>query len=479
MRVRPVRVLALLALIAPFAPAATAQGFNPPPPREHAGILDEMGGLYEGPIAPYVAQVGGRVATAAGRGDCGFHIVDTDVVNAFTSPPGCHIYITRGMLGLITSEDELAGVLGHEIGHVTANHAGKREQSEQLANIGAALLGVVTGSDLVGSLAGQAAQLGVLSYSRNQERESDLLSVRYAAGSGYSPYGMVGVLEALEDQDSLMRTLTGGRPEKSAPNWAQTHPLHADRITGASAAAAATGVAPEDVAEKHDEFLARSSGLVWGDSAKQGFVDGRRFVHPGLGIAFEVPAGFTLTNGVRAVKVAGPGGAKAQFSGAPLQGDLSSHANAVLKAVVGRSPVRAGQPSLQDVNGIAAVVLPAQAQSRNGVVDLTIAAYDAGQGRAYQFIALTPAGQAATFTPLIESFHRPDAREMAAVQGRVIQVVTVSPADTAASLAAQMAVPQAQEQVFRLINGLRPDEQVRPGQKVKLVGFAGATPKVP
>lgn len=463
------RALACAALIASPAPAlAQAEA---PIPKEHASMVEEMGGLYTGPMLSYVATVGRNVATAAGRRDCAFHVVDTDVVNAFTAPPGCHVYITRGLLGLINSEDELAGVLGHEVGHVTANHAGRREQSAQMANIGAAILGAVTKSNVVGSLAGQVAQLGVLSYSRNQEFESDQLAVRYTQGAGYSPYAMTDVLAALEGQDRLMQTLNGGKAEKATPSWARTHPLNAERITRATKAALATGQPQDAVAEKHDEYLARTAGLTWGDSPRQGFVDGRKFVHPDLGIAFEAPEGYTITNTPKAVNIEGPGG-KAQFSMAAMRGDVAAQAGEVLKAVVGQSPVQAGQVQRRDINGLAAAVLPAQAQAQNGVVDLTVATYDAGSGRAYHFVTITPPGGAQAFAPLISSFRKIDAKEAAAAQGRSIQVVTVGPKDTTATLAARMAVPQAQEQAFRLINGLESDDTLAPGQKVKLISLA-------
>ncbi|OXE36798.1 MAG: hypothetical protein CGW95_05440 [Phenylobacterium zucineum] len=111
---------------------------NPPVPKAYAASIEEQGGVYDGPVAAYVARVGDRVATAAGRGgQCGFHVINSTVVNAFTSPPGCHVYITRGLLSVINSEAELAGTLGHEIGHVNANHADKRQNRTLITGLGA------------------------------------------------------------------------------------------------------------------------------------------------------------------------------------------------------------------------------------------------------------------------------------------------------------------------------------------------------
>jgi predicted Zn-dependent protease len=444
---------------------------NPPVPREHAEAVETYGGLYEGPAAAYVAQVGARVAQAAGQGDrCGFHVVNTDVVNAFTSPPGCHVYVTRGLLGLLTSEDELAAVLGHEVGHVAANHAGKRQQRSTLNSLGALILGAVTRSGELARLASGFGQLNVLSYSRGQELQSDQLAVRYLTGAGYSPYALADVIEALQGQEQLQQRIAG-REQKAAPAWAQTHPLHGDRINRALAHARATGRPAEATPEREAEYLARLDGLVWGDDPRQGFVQGRRFTHPELGIAFEAPAGFTLTNGSRAVKVEGPGGAQALFASARLRGDLEGYAHEALRSVTGQAQVETGRAQHTRINGLDAVVLPARAYAQGGAVDLTVAAYAAGPDTGYHFATLAPAGRAGMFDPMIGSFRRLSREEARSVRPRTIEVVTVRAGETVQTLAAQMAIDAAPEAHFRLLNGLGDGEGVRPGQRVKIVTY--------
>lgn len=464
------RFLAAACAVAMALPAAAQPMHpdNPPVPREHAATVDAYGGLYEGPAAVYVAQVGRRVAEAAGQRQCGFHVVNTDVVNAFTSPPGCHVYITRGLLGLMNSEDELAAVLGHEVGHVAANHAGRREQRSVLTGLGAMVLGALTGSGEVANLANTVGQLNVLSYSRSQEFESDKLSAQYLARSGYSPYAMVDVLGALQGQDQLQQR-TSAREAKATPAWAQSHPLTGDRIQRAVQTAQASGQPPG--AERQDPLLAGIDGLTYGDDPRQGFVEGRRFTHPTLGIAFEAPEGFTLTNSSRAVRIEGPGGV-GQFSAGRLPaGGLDDYAVQTLRGVVGRSPARAGQIQRTRINGLPAVVLPALAQSQRGQVEVAVAAYDAGEGRAYHFVTLASPGRTAAFEPLFGSFRRLSPNEASAVRARVIRVVAVKPGDTVESLAARMATPQLPVETFRLLNGLQPGETLRPGRRVKLVSY--------
>lgn len=458
------------ACAAALAGPVAAQRMNPanaPVPREHAAAVEAYGGLYSGPAAGYVAEVGDRVAQAAGQGGrCGFHVVNTHVVNAFTSPPGCHVYVTRGLLALLASEDELAAVLGHEVGHVTANHAGKRQQRSTLTTLGALVLGAVTKSSDVAQLASGFGQLNVLSYSRGQELQSDQLAVRYLTGAGYSPYALADVITALQGQEQL-QVRVSGREAKSAPAWAQTHPLHGDRIARAVQHARATGRSPPP--EQEAEYLARIDGLTFGDDPGQGFVEGRRFVHPELGIGFEAPAGFTLANGSRAVKMERAGGLQAIFSSAPLRGDLETYAHDALRSAVGQSQVQTGRPERTRINGMEAVILPAQAYSQRGSVELTVVAYAAGPETGYHFVTLGPAGAAPAFEPLIGSFRRLSREEVRATRPRRIEVVSVRPGDTVRSLAARMAVEAAPEAHFRVLNGLADGQDVRPGQQVKIV----------
>lgn len=474
MRKRLAQVLAAAGVCAAvLSTPASAQRMNPanpPVPAEHAAIIETYGGLYDGPASAYVAEVGGRVARAAGQGDrCGFHLVNTDVVNAFTSPPGCHVYVTRGLLALLDSEDELAAVLGHEIGHVAANHAGKRQQRSTLTSLGALIVGAVTKSDELARLASGVGQLGVLSYSRSQELQSDQLAVRYLTGVGYSPYALADVISALQAQEQLKQRISG-RQEKAQPAWAQTHPLHADRIVRALQQARASGQGPDATPQRKSEYLTRIDGLTWGDDPRQGFIIDRRFIHPELGIAFEAPPGFTLTNGSRAVKIEGPGG-QAIFSTARFDGDLDGLAREALRGVVGQTQVRVGEAQRARINGMETVILPASAATASGGVDLTVAAYAAGPATGYYFVTLAPAGAAGRFDPLIGSFRRIGGDEARAVRARQIEVVSVRPGDTVQSLAGRMAVDGAPEAYFRLLNGLGDNDAVRAGQRVKIVSY--------
>lgn len=459
----------LLAAAAVFALATSAAAQTRTPDQRRADILQAYGGAYDGPISGYVSRIGERMAVAAGQGGrCRFTVVNTEVVNAFASPPGCDVYVTRGLLGLIRDEDELAAVLGHEVGHVAANHAGRRQTSAAITGVGAAILGAVTGSGVVAQVASQAGQLGVLSYSRDQEFEADRLSAAYLAKAGYDPHGLADMLSALQASDQL-EALGRPAPGKAEPVWSRTHPLTGDRIARAVAAAGRSGAPPQPPAsDAADPYLAAVDGLVWGDDPAQGVVLGRRFLHPDLDFGFTAPEGFTLANSPAAVSFQGPGGLKGLFAAGTAGADLADEADAVLRDLVGQSPVRTGQVQRTRINGVEAAVLPALAQGRSGWIDVTVAVYAVGRER-FHFVTLAPAGQGGAFDPLIGSFHRLSAAERADARPRRIRVVAVRPGDTAASLAARMAVTDHALEQFEAINGLSSGDALEPGERVKIV----------
>jgi predicted Zn-dependent protease len=459
--------------LAMACPPAAAQPRSPPPSaskadQQRAAVLQAFGGAYEGPLAAYVTRVGDRMAEVAGQGGrCRFTVLDTDVVNAMATPPGCDVYVTRGLLGLIRSEDELAAVLGHEVGHVAARHASRRQTTSVLTGLGALVVGAVTGSGALANIASQAGQLGVLSYSRSQEFEADSLGLRYLALGGYSPMGLADMLSALQADDQLEAM---GRPDaKQTPAWSRTHPLTGDRVARAVAGARTAGPAkPQAVGA----FLDQVDGLLWGDNPAQGFIIGRRFVHPEMGIGFTAPQGFRLTNSPQAVGVQGPGGQAVFAAGRPGSADdLRGEAYAVLREVTGGAQISAREVQPLRTGGFEGVNLWADAQSNAGPVELMVAVFPAGRGTLH-FVTLAPRGQGQAMVDLVQSFHKLGAAEITEARPRRIRVVTVKPGDTAAALAAGMAVDEHRRETFDAINGLQTGDELQPGDRVKLITTA-------
>jgi len=464
----------LLAGFALVASPTTAQ-----PAREHREMIAELGGVYLGPQADYVQRIGERMAQAAGmRRDCIFTVVDSEVVNAFTAPPGCYVYVTRGLLGLVNSEAELAAVLGHELGHVAANHAVRQQNTETMTSLAAVLVGVATKSDLAGKVAGRVAKLGSLSYSRSQEYEADSLALNYLPAAGYTPDGLTRVLGDLQ-REGAFSAREAGRPDSNAAPWMSTHPLTSDRIKRASALAARSP-AREGLIVEQEGLLRQLDGLPYGDasaSAARGHVDGSSFVHRELGLRFDAPRGFRIAEQADTVQISGPRLTLAEFAlGRATDRQLETYASELLRTVVKSGRYEAGQPQRTRINGLDAVILPARATSGGQPVDLTVVAYAAGGDTAYSFIAMTPAGQASVFDPMFDSLRRlPDGEgtTRAPSGGRRILVVEVRSGDTAESLAQRMAPGGDRLGRFLMLNALEPGEPLRPGSKVKLIVAGG------
>ena len=440
----------------------------------HSEILQEFGGAMQGNTANYVRDVGQKIAVQSGLantpGAFTVSLLNSSVNNAFATTGG-YVYTTRQLVTLMNNEAELAGVLGHEVGHVAARHAQRRQQAQQqntlLGAAGAILSGILLGDSQLGSTLGRAAlqgsQLLTLGFSRDQEREADELGVSYLSRAGYDPMAMSTVLESLARQSSLDAQLQG-RDSANLPEWASTHPDPASRVRTTAQLAAGK---PGNVLNR-EVFLRNIDGLTYGDDPEQGVVEGRQFIHPDLRFAFTAPEGFYVVNGTDQVTINGQSG-QAELKVARSSGSLSQFVSQAFQALSGQGQAINPQIQTTTINGIPAAYGQARANSGNTQVDVVVFAYDFGGGQTYYYQAITPAGRAGVFTPMFNSFRRISSAEAAQVVPRVIDVVTVRSGDTVSSLSRQMAYSDAQEARFRVLNGLGANEGLRAGQQVKIV----------
>ncbi len=441
----------------------------------HPQLLNQFGGAMTGAQAQYVEQVGKNIAVQSGLGNAResftVSLLNSPVNNAFAVPGG-YIYTTRQLVTLMNNEAELAGVLGHEVGHVAARHSQRRQQRAQrnsiLGVLGAIGSSVLLGDSSIGNTVSrgfmQGSQLLTLSFSRSQEIEADDLGIQYLTKAGYDPKAMGTVLASLAAQNSLDAQLQG-RGNATVPAWASTHPDPASRVQ--RALSASQGL-PGSVTNR-DTFLNRIDGLLYGDDPAQGVIEGSRFIHPELRLSFTAPQGFYMVNSTSAVSVNGQGG-QAQLTLAPYNGDLDSYIRQQFRVLGGENNNLAPQ-SIQrtTVNGIRAAYGQARVNNGQNQVDVTIFAYEFANDRAYHFAAITPAGNANTFSAMFQSMRRISASEAAQVIPRRLQVVTVQRGDTVAGLARRMAYDTGQVQRFRVLNALGTNDGLVAGQKVKLV----------
>ncbi|MBF9149952.1 M48 family metalloprotease [Novosphingobium jiangmenense] len=440
----------------------------------HPQLLQEFGGALTGPQATYVETVGKNIAVQSGlsnaRGDFTVTLLNSPVNNAFAIPGG-YVYVTRQLAALMNNEAELAGVLGHEVGHVAARHAAKRHsaatRNSLLGALGTILSGALLGNGALGQIGQQifstGSQLLTLKYSRGQETEADNLGITYLQRAGYDPRAMSTVLQSLANQNALDASVKG--TTNQVPEWASTHPDPASRVRAAlSRAGSATGKT------NRDTFLAGINGLTYGDDPAQGIVDGASFVHPALRLAFRAPDGFYLVNGTRAVSISGQSG-KGEFSTATYSGNLESYVRSVFAGLSSQQQLAPTTIERTTVNGIPAMYGAARVNSGNGQVDVVVFAYEFGPQQAYHFSTISQAGQASQFDAMFRSIRRISATEAAAVKPRKLSVVTVKSGDTVASLAKRMAYTDQPLQRFLVLNALNANSRLVPGQKVKLVVY--------
>ncbi|WP_337658589.1 M48 family metalloprotease [Sphingorhabdus sp. Alg231-15] len=443
----------------------------------HPQLLQEFGGSYDGPQTAYVVRIGQDIAVQSGLGDARSDftvtLLNSPVNNAFAIPGG-YVYLTRQLMALMNDEAEMAGVLGHEVGHVAAEHGRKRQKAARrnsilgaLGQIGAAVL---LGDSALGKLGqevfGTGSQLLTLKYSRKQEHEADDLGIAYLASAGYAPQALSTMLESLAAQ-SAIDARAAGRDARGVPTWASTHPNPVQRVSRAAKNASKLGISGGK--RNRDAFLRNVDGILYGDDPKQGVIEGNDFLHPDLKLKFTVPNGFSMQNGTRAVTIRGSAG-QGQFSTGPYNGNMTTYIASAFKAVSGKGQaIEYGDIQRTTVNGLPVSYAIGRVKSRNGQVDVTVFAYEFSKNSAFHFATLAPAGKGAVFSPMYDSVKRLTSAEAAAIKPRKIDVVTVRRGDTIDSLSRKMAYTSYQKDRFLVLNRMRSNESLRAGQKVKLV----------
>ena len=447
--------------------------------KQHAELIAEYGGAETGARGAYVESVGRRVATYSGVANAGaaFHFttLNSAVENAFAVPGG-YIYITRQLMTLMDDESQLAFALGHETGHIAANHARARQsvaRRNSVQGVFGALLGSLLGGGIgsaIAQMSQQRAQLATLGFSRDQEYQADTLGTRYMIAAGYDPAGGPGILAALTRATALQARVQG-RTNRQTPEWASTHPLSENRLQRALAGARATGRLGTGMRNRN-QFLAQLQGITIDDDPAQGIIEGRSFTHPDLKIQFSVPPGYLMQNSTHAVTIKGSAG-QAQFSGGRYGGRIENYIYQVFQQLTGgRQQLMVPPPQRTTINGLPAAFTTARANTSSGAIDVSVVAYQWSPNTIYHFIMLTQGGAGVSpFAPMVNSLRRISPAEAAAIRPRVIEVVTVRPGDTAQSMAGRMAYRDFQLDRFLTINGLWAGARLTPGQKVKLIVY--------
>ncbi|MEK9672526.1 MAG: M48 family metalloprotease [Rhodospirillaceae bacterium] len=442
---------------------------------EHPKILKEMGGTYKGPaIQTYVDWVGEKLSRVSDLPGLKFKftVLDDSNINAFALPGG-FVYITRGLVALAENEAEMAGVLAHEIGHITARHTAQRYSQAMATNIG--LIGLSIAGSIFGvpgdlnRLVGQVRQLYLQSYSREQELEADMLGVRYMSRAGYNPQALETFFRKMAAHTSISQRSQGRPDTDPAANILSTHPRTADRIAQAIQLAKAQPVPNPRVGR--NDYLDRINGMVWGDSSAEGVARGRVFEHPDLRFRFEVPAGFWLLNSPSQVVARGPGDTVIVFN--RLKQEDARRTGRVRDHVASWGGGRLGVIEPLTVNGLEAATGTARIDTQEGTRDIRMIAIRMDRDAIYRFLFLTKPSETKRFNEDLRrttySFRRLTDAEAAKIKALRLRVLTVNPGDTPEKLAGLMPLEKFSLDWFLALNGLDRGARLTPGDKVKIV----------
>lgn len=438
----------------------------------HQEILKEYTPYNNPALQAYVTSIGQKLAAQSHRPNLPwtFTVVDSPEINAFAVQGG-FIYITRGLMAYLDSEAELAGVVGHEIGHVTARHGAKGERDQQAAGLLtglATILGAVYGGEQGASAANQVvggiAQTGVLlPHSRDHELEADRLGAEYLNRTGANPGIMLEVLDVLKYQEvfAMDQARAAGKQVQPRDNYLSTHPSNEQRLAQIRSVVQQYAVKPVDPGR--DRYLRAIDGITFGDSVEQGIVRGNAFYHAPLGFMLQTPNGWQIQNGAQQLTMVAPDGQAAVILGPA--GTMGNHDQAIKNILKPAS----GRVERVTINGLQATnFVGATAQGQQ--IEATVVTHN---GSDYLMVPMAKTAQARDANRLgtravIDSFRPMNSNDAARARPYTLRTTPANRGfrDLAGALPAE--IPNREGQL-RLLNQAYPQGEPQPGQLVKII----------
>ena len=416
--------------------------------RDYAVQVKQETGVYpDSAVQAYVSRLGLGIAHTTERPSLpwAFTVMDDPQVNAFALPGG-PIFVTRGLLTHMTSEAELATVIGHEIGHVTARHSVQQMTRQQLTQIGL-MAGAIASSKVADNLGLISQVVGVLSlkYSRDDESQADGLGFRYALTNGYDVRKMVDMFAVLQ----RISATAGQR----LPEWQSTHPDPGNRIEATQKRLAKVTVPLDGTIVNRDVFLRMIDGMIYGDNPRNGFFKDARFYQPDLAFSLDFPAGWRTINQAQSVM----GGSPKQDAQVQLSLAGQEAPSDLLKKFMAQQGLTPGQSGSTTINGLPAASGSFTAQQEDGLQLAGRVAYLSYGGTTYQLMGIgTAAGWPANdraVQQFIGSFRRVTDPAVLNVKPNRVSVVKVGRATTLAEFNRQNPSVITIEELA-LINGL-------------------------
>jgi predicted Zn-dependent protease len=443
----------------------------------HQQVLREYPAYKDAALQSYVNGVGQKLAAQSHRNNLPwtFTVVDSPEINAFAVQGG-FIYMTRGLMAYLDSEAELAGVLGHEIGHVTARHGARAARDQQIA-AGTQLLGTLIGADLggeaganVGSqVTGTYAQAGfLLPRSREHELQADELGAEYMQRVGFDPDLMEKVISVLKAQEKFANgeAQRSGRPTGDTPNWLRTHPSNDQRLAEVRRIANQYSGKYQDAGRAR--YLQAINGMTFGDSREQGVIRGQDFYHEPLGFTLRTPLNWSIQNATSELSIVADN-MQAAVSLRPSPNSKGDHAAAIRSLL---QPDQ-GRTEATKINGLRATNFLGTKQG--SPVEATVISLG---GADYVFQKLQKPAARGTYDrelrEIVASFRALTPADASNAKPYTIRVVvaprTSAPFTDLAQEVSQIA-PQYRnaEAQLRLLNQAYPQGNISAGQLVKTI----------
>jgi len=430
---------------------------------EHQKIIDS-GQIYDDPeLQAYINRIGQSLVANSDKpkGKFTFTVLDSGVINAFAAPNG-FIYVSRGLLPFMDSEEELAGVIGHEIGHVTGNHHGRRGRADITSKIVATTAYILTGSgDLAEASTMYGAEL-ISGLGRDMELEADGLGAEYMYKTGYDPQALLEVIGVLKDQEQFQRVKARatGKPAGTYHGLYASHPRNDKRLQTVIRKAGELDLDEYvESPEQAGEFRRHIEGLVWGESV-QGQREENRYYHSKLAFTFKHPEGWSVKSSSKAV-VASSADGRTSLTITLRRKDSSKTPESVLKSSASGDFSEAAALEQAGLQGYCAIASSNGVAKRLAVIDYNYTYLL--QGESADFAANDP-----VLLEIIKSFRPTHPKEKQAGTPRYIHYIQVPRGATFASIASSIRIPYAEDQL-RLLNGMYPRGEPRTGDWIKVI----------
>jgi len=429
-----------------------------------AEVVKEYGVFEDPKLTVYLNDFCQRLGKVSHRPQLSYHfkIIDASAVNAFAVPGG-YVYFTRGILATVNSEAELAGVMGHEIGHITARHSAKQYSKAQLAQLGLGVGTILIDSPILSGLTQLGVGMLLLRFSRDNEREADDLGVEYASKTGYDATQLASFFETLE-------RMNPGSDRSGLPGWFATHPSPQDRVQVVRARAKEwqQKLSLRDSKINRDRYLKEIDGFMFGDDPRQGYVEENVFYHPNLKFQFPVPVKWKLNNKPSQVQMVSEG----QDAVISLSVTSGSSSKEAAREFITKTGVSVTRSEGIQVNGLPSQRVISEARTQKATYRL-MSYFVEKEKNVFMFHGLTSIERFQNYGPLFENtmsqFKELSDPKRIHVKPDRVRIRSAKATDTLENVLRSFSVPNEKLKEMALLNGRNLNEVILANTLIKVV----------